>query len=206
MGPPSTTDRRLARGPWLLGAWAEVVGAWAKGGRGWPRLAEIGRGWPRLAEAGRGWPRLAEIGRDWGEPSGLVLGDWPRLPSQCVVSIHLASRLLHSGRPCGTPPRAPSRSGHASACPREGRDGEIWGDLGSLRGESASLGAGNTVLPRVFRAPREYEGLRVQLNTAGVRPKTAEYVSSRALAGRHEYVFSVFRRRPVVTRNEFSTP
>ena len=40
MGPPSTTDRRLARGPWLLGAWAEVIGAWAKGdedGQGWPR-------------------------------------------------------------------------------------------------------------------------------------------------------------------------
>ena len=40
-----------------------------------------------------------------------------------------------------------------------------------------------------LRAPREYEGLRVQLNTAGVRPKTAECVSSRALAGIRACVF-----------------
>jgi len=74
-----------------------------------------------------------------------------------------------------------------------------------LRCEHASLGAGKMVLCGVFRAPRECEGCEYS-GYSGMRRSPAEYVSSRALAGRHEYVFSVFRRRPVVTRNEFSTP
>ena len=46
----------------------------------------------------------------------------------------------------------------------------------------------NTVLCSVFRAPREYNGQEYS-EYSGIRPNTAEYVSSRVLVGIHQYVF-----------------
>ena len=43
----------------------------------------------------------------------------------------------------------------------------------------------------VFRAPREDNG-EEDSEYSGIRPKTAEYVSSRALVGIQEYVFRFY--------------
>ena len=72
--------------------------------------------------------------------------------------------------------------------PQGGRYGEIWGDMGSLRAGYANLRAGGRYCARVVRAPREDNG-EEDSGYSGVRVKTAESVSSRALAGVQEPVF-----------------